>query len=42
MTDKNNVYVNITYNKNISIEENKKNTSKMYEYVKEYFKDNHK
>lgn len=42
MTDKNNVYINITYNKNISLEENKKNTSKMYEYVKEYFKENHK
>ena len=24
------------------LEENKKNTSKMYEYIKEYFKDNHK
>ncbi len=36
-TDKNNIYVDIKYNKSFSLEENKKDTNKIYKYVKYFF-----
>ncbi len=41
LTDKDNIFVNIKYNKNISISENQKMTSKIYGFVDEFFKKNH-
>lgn len=41
MTNKDNIYVNITYTKNVGIEENQKMTAKMYDYVKEFFAQSH-
>ena len=35
-TDKNNVYVNIRYDKSVSLKENKKMTEKIYKYVKDF------
>ena len=35
-TDKNNIYVNITYDKSVNLQENKKMTEKIYKYVKDF------
>jgi multidrug efflux pump subunit AcrB len=41
MTDKDNVYVNITYNKDTSLENNQKMTSELYRYILEFFDKKH-
>lgn len=41
LTDKDNVYVNVTYEKTVSMEENKKLTSKISAFADEFFKKNH-
>jgi multidrug efflux pump subunit AcrB len=39
--DKNNIYINIKYDKSFSLPENKKNTEKIYKYTKEFFDKNY-
>lgn len=41
LTDKDNIYINITYNKDVNISENQKITSKVYDYINEFFSKNH-
>ncbi|MDD4151082.1 MAG: efflux RND transporter permease subunit [Candidatus Gracilibacteria bacterium] len=41
MTDKDNIYVNVTYTKNATIETNQKMTAKLHDLIKEFFSKNH-
>lgn len=41
MTDKDNIYVNVTYTKNANIETNQKMTAKLHDLIKEFFSKNH-
>lgn len=41
LTNKDNIYVNISYNKNITFSESQGMTSQLYDYVKEFFSKNH-
>ncbi|MDD3302158.1 MAG: efflux RND transporter permease subunit [Candidatus Gracilibacteria bacterium] len=41
LTDKDNIYININYNTDVNIDKNQKLTSKIYEYVNEFFNKNH-
>ena len=41
LTDKDNIYININYNTDVNIDKNQKLTSKIYEYVNEFFSKNH-
>lgn len=41
MTDKDNIYVNVTYNKDVWINQNQAETSKLYTYINEFFSKNH-
>lgn len=38
-TDKNNIYVNVKYENDVNLQENKVYTARIYSYVKEFFKD---
>jgi multidrug efflux pump subunit AcrB len=39
LTDKNNIYVNIRYNKDVNLQQNRELTNKIYNFVKNFFKD---
>lgn len=42
LTDKDNIYVNLVYNKDIGIEKNQELTSQIHWYIKEFFENKHK
>ena len=41
LTDKDNIYVNVQYTRDTSVEENQKFTAKLYSYIQEFFQSHH-